>query len=523
MAWIALGLIAACAVAVRSIPPASDACEELEPFYWLAMIISLILVYGIFHHAEFNTRRDWHGFPYRLFTLPVRTWALVAVPMVLGTLAVQLTYWMWAWLVFTPLSRSCISWVAAVIGVGLLCHQAIVWGLAGFRLTRMVVLSVVGMGLMLVASLPEFVPVLGWAEKKTFLLAKGGLAVVALSAVAVAWCSVESQRRGGGRGRGWWTTQAVRLLDALPRRHRPFASSGAAQFWFEWRRVGWMLPLFVAVAIVLALGPYSWFLRDDHDCVGLIMGWLLGLPVGLSLLVSAEVGKTGFGPGDLSLPPFLAVRPLASGEMVIAKMKVAALSAAMAWALVILFLGLWMPLWANHGDLAHGWHQLVIWWGPARTWTIAAMLPAVLAILTWANLVGSLWPMLTGSKKVCAVAGIVLLACLGSGLGAIVYWVKHFDIERLEQYVAWLGWGLSAVVLIKLWLAVFSWQRISAARIWRFALLWLAATGLGVALVMLAFPSAFWLRHLAILSALASIPLARLGLAVRALEANRHR
>src|ERR1700748_691798 len=61
--------------------------------------------------------------------------------------------------------------------------------------------------------------------------------------------------------------------------------------------------------------------------------------------------KADFWSNDLSLPASVSVRPLANGEIIVIKMKVAALSAGISWLLVLIFLSLWIPLWADLAPL----------------------------------------------------------------------------------------------------------------------------------------------------------------------------
>src|SRR6185295_7785356 len=102
---------------------------------------------------------------------------------------------------------------------------------------------------------------------------------------------------------------------------------------------------------VLVIGPISWLLRNDHAITLWILGWTLAMPMLLALPIGKGFSKPDFWSGDLSLPPFVAVRPFATGNLVVVKMKVAALSAIFAWLPVIVFLGLWLPCWADLSDL----------------------------------------------------------------------------------------------------------------------------------------------------------------------------
>src|SRR5262245_54066284 len=59
---------------------------------------ALLLVLSIFSYAEFNPQKGTTGFPSRLFVLPVSTFTLVAVPIVLSVAALELV--IGAWTVF---------------------------------------------------------------------------------------------------------------------------------------------------------------------------------------------------------------------------------------------------------------------------------------------------------------------------------------------------------------------------------------------------------------------------------------
>jgi hypothetical protein len=45
--------------------------------------------------------------------------------------------------------------------------------------------------------------------------------------------------------------------DLLPRRRKQFSSPAAAQFWFDWRRSGLILPLSIAAILVFVIVPMS--------------------------------------------------------------------------------------------------------------------------------------------------------------------------------------------------------------------------------------------------------------------------
>ena len=58
--------------------------HQLLTINCLLTAASLLLVFAIFNYTEFNPQKEWTGFPYRLFALPVTAFTLIAVPMLLG-------------------------------------------------------------------------------------------------------------------------------------------------------------------------------------------------------------------------------------------------------------------------------------------------------------------------------------------------------------------------------------------------------------------------------------------------------
>ena len=191
---------------------------------------SLILVFAIFSHTDFD----------RLFALPVSTFVLVTVPVGLGLCAVELVYLPWVKMVFTPDEVSNPVWIAFLIGAFMVLYQTILWMLAGFDAVRMIVLGMVGITLIIISFLPSFP---GRRLSEGFL---GSIvATCAVVAFLIAWLYVSRQRSAGAAGRGCVSLLSEQLSNRMPRRKKPFRSPVGAQFWFEWRRGGLLLPIFI--------------------------------------------------------------------------------------------------------------------------------------------------------------------------------------------------------------------------------------------------------------------------------------
>jgi hypothetical protein len=524
LVWLVLGTIAFCALINHLVPNKRFLLANFQAVYWLLMIGSLFLTFGIFHYAEYNRGKNWHGFPYRLFSLPVPTILLVMIPMFLGVVSVELVYWAWVKLVFGPLGRAVSFWPAACVGAGLLCYQAIVWSLAGFRITRIIVLASSGLVFVNLGMVPLIEEIRLWQYGKALTVSTWLLVSFSVAAFLGAWFSVERQRRGGGRGKGWLKATAARVIDALPRRTKGFASPAAAQFWFEWRRAGLMLPISAGFVLVLILVPISWLTRSDRDSFLLTVGWALALPLILSAVIGKAFVKPDFWSSDLRLQSFLAIRPFASGEMVVTKLKVAALSVALAWFQVLVFLCCYLPLWANRTDIKNCWNAFSQIFPPSAVFGLLVLGFIAAIILTWRMMVESLWVGLSGNKRIF-IGSAVMHVAVAIFLVWGVVWLEHLFWTHLDQAIRnlrWIGWAVVAAAALKLSLALFSWDRVTPSRTRKYLVLWWLGTLCFVALAFLINPPFASLKHVLILTAFLPVPLARLGFAPATLAKNRH-
>lgn len=524
--------------------------NTLEALSVVWMMFSLFWGVAMFNYTETNPGKGWTGFPCRLFVLPVPTWVLVACPMFLGMASLALVCLAWLKLVLPAVlgspgsGPSSISplWLAGLLAVNLAWFQAIVWSLAGFRIMRIVVLTLAGLvGLLLdgltfafLAHRSEVVNHLVW--ERVLILAYAGLVS---SAFLGAWFSVAWQRRGGGRGRGWLKAQlralSERIIDALPRRKRAFSSPLAAQCWLEWRQGGVLLPVCVGCLLLLIAGPVSWLnqgaMTAGRTLFMLIM--ILSIPVVLAFAIGKGFAKPDFWSMDLALKPFLAVRPLTAGEMVVAKMKVAAFSTVITWLLLLVAIPLWWALWVNASTLKEIcewgiWDFLLPYYSPFARFAIAFLSVAAAMIVTWRLLVGSLWVGLAGSWRYVLSSAVVHgLVAIGL-LAGWVYAKVHLPRVQFPTLIEWIGWTLAVVVIFKLWLAAFFWdkvsrQHLSSRSVVPWLLAWASGTACLVALAWLICPYVVWLRYLLVLVALLGCPLARLAIAPLSLARNRHR
>ena len=528
-AWLVMICLAFCAFINLIIPDTNHAL--FSAVFGIAMVLSVSFLMGLLNCTEASPAKEWNGFPYRIFTLPVPTWKLVAVPMVLALVTVELLYLAWIKLVWTHSQIDRPLWYAIILGAYVLYFQTTLWSLSEFRILRTVVLSIGGVSGILVAVLPAFekinmVSSPWFSEGRLIPIVLGTLPI----AFVTAWASVARQRHGGGRRGNWIKGFVEWLVDVLPRRTKDFKSPAAAQFWFEWRRAGLLLPACVGFALLVVISPLTWRFRNDQQFTVLTLCWVVGLPLILGFLIGKGFAKPDLFSTNLNVPQFLAVRPLAATEFIVAKLKVAALSIFMTWMLVLLFITSWLSVWANSVELQKMVYQFRMFY--PNSWFVILVLSFVgLMVLTWRIMVNGFWTGLSGRRVYyfgsiglqVLVPLLVLLAC--------AIWSDNIDrlLQRNPELrksiaVEVLGWSFAFLVIAKLWIAVFSWRNIALRHARQYLLLWIAFTLCFIALAILASPpfDVYRQAHVYLLVALLLFPIARMGFAASSLEANRH-
>jgi hypothetical protein len=306
-----------------------------------------------------------------------------------------------------------------------------------------------------------------------------------------------------------------------------------ALFWQEWRQTVFILP--VAMAALLAMvcvpaglsGPLS-----GGATMGLLC-WVLGSPLLLAGIIGIGVGKPDFWSPGLELPPFMAVRPFAAGQWVMAKLKVSMASVLFAWVLVYLAA---LLLVAHAGDLEvldELYGELGVVYSPGRRWTLLALIPVAGVILTWRFLVSSVAVGLSGRKRWYVasnlVTAVVWILVIVVGIWRTGQKDHPFHLYNFWSGITWLPGLLGAAVCIKICLGVWAWRRVHQRRmlghrsILGYLGFWVAATLLLMALPCVAIPYTVWLRDLVMLLAWLAVPLTGPALATLALAGNRSR
>src|SRR5215475_14484050 len=110
---------------------------------WHLFVPSLLLVFVIFSYDESSAETNSTCFPRRLFTLPVSTFKLVALPMILGVGAIELVYWIWIGVIIPGNGHKLAGGI--LFGGYMAAYQLGLWTLGRLGPLRLVILALVGM------------------------------------------------------------------------------------------------------------------------------------------------------------------------------------------------------------------------------------------------------------------------------------------------------------------------------------------------------------------------------------------
>ena len=506
------------------------ASSESNPVVTMLGLLAFLMLFAVFNYTESDGDGALGRFPQRLFTLPMSSLRLVAVPVLAGVAAVALL--LGAWL--PPLTRggsASPAFVALLVAAFMVFYQSVLWTLPRLGPLRLLLLGAIAIALFAIGILPAFPPGPPPAWRSEVVLS-GGIALLAGFAFVATWRHVASVRSGGDREARRLSRLLWAVADALPSRQRAFATPTGAQVWFEWRSSGMTLPILAGGIVVFVIAPLSWIARHDAgDTLRLLLA-TLATPIVLAVPVGLAFAKPSLWSDDLSLPGFVAVRPLSAGEIVAVKVETAMLAAGASWIVILLFLAVWLSSWANLDAVRAVTNQLWTLHGRSSLamFGIALLLLLSGLFLTWRFLVSRLWVGLSGHRRLFMVSAVSLaLIAFGAAVieaGELSRWLIE-DSDRAASVV----WIVALAVLAKFVLAGYGWRQAALPLRRRYMLVWLVGVGCFVALaglvwrlVKMSVPAASDdIQMLLMLAPLLVVPLGRPGIAPLLLARNRHR
>lgn len=511
-------------VVVRGAPVTFHSAESFAFVVVVPITVSFVYLLAVFTYGlsgDLAARQSMY--PARMFTLPLSNAALVNWPMLYGAMA-MIALWAFTRLLSVWPSEFSVPyvWPATLAAALVMWTQALVWmpyGAPGLRVVVSVLVLWVIDAIVLLAlqfKAPEWVVVAITAPQIPL-------------AYAVARVAIARARRGVVPDWGLlWGTR-----DSLPAARSPQPevrnarwSAARSQSWYEWRRNGRSLPVWVAIILPLEL-LLLWTAGTATSLSILIVLGALLTPVILATFAAMAVSKSGGSGSDYRLTPFIATRPCTDAQLLAAKLSMTIRSTLAAWTLVLLAIpiavycsGTWPALldWSRH---------VVLTIGASRAIVLLVVILAAMMLSTWRQLVQSLCFGLTGNERLIKGSVFVSLT-LASLLGPLAFWIV--DTERIG--VVWSAIPLVLVMLVCAKMLAAGWvasrlardggplneQTLIAGAMW-----WTVA-------VLVLYGVLAWLtdtphipRYVVMLLAILFVPLARLSAAPLAIARNRHR
>ncbi|MDB5174726.1 MAG: hypothetical protein JWN51_3499 [Phycisphaerales bacterium] len=464
--WVVGGMLAyllALAVAAR-IPRVHASPDFALPIVALLMFplaIPFTYLVHAFTYGPTDLAARTSGFPRHMLSLPASARALAGWPMLIGSVMIG-TFWaLAAGLVLNACGVGVpVLWPAFMAGAVIAWIQAIAWVPFPFPIGRAVVLIPIIMGL-IVCGL--YAGSLGVSP----VAIAAGYAALALLAHALAARGVARFRLGDGGGNRLAESLRRRVFStsdsqsAVRRRAKPpFRSPAAAQLWYECRRNIAFLPGMTAVTCIAMFVPLVKAARATPIPRSAIGAFDVPIPIfglcaclvslyAISGMAGGGLGKSDYWGKVAQWPAFLTTRPLPTADFVLAKLKAAAISTAIACAIIFGFASLGSILTPNPFDRSQ---SLAAWAMHHATpqltmYGVAGVVLFVFGI--WRNQVGGLFFPLSGRPWFMTAFGVIpsIVSLLVISLGGVVAYRHPVILPVVRRVTPWVFSGVVAINL----------------------------------------------------------------------------
>ena len=308
------------------------------------------------------------GKPRRLYQLPMTTASLVAGQLLCGMAAMALTYLaiVAALNVLFPLNWP--LWEPALMAAAIYaCVQAALWLPTSLRLVQLIVLTAVSTPLFFWVK-SKFGPMWDDVQHGWYPFPAGEVATLLGLIVAAYLLAVWSVGRDrSGRVQTWFAWREW-LDRPTAVGGRGFRSPQQAQFWYEWRQKGWIMPALLLFFMLVLLVGYQFGGSQRTDLVNAFRAYGMALVV-FSLVVSLVQGSARLsaeGRGECG--PFLGTRPLTDAALSAAMLEVSAVSLLVTWLLWIAGTAAatcWLGAGEGLSAVRHAWQLLPNVEGPS--------------------------------------------------------------------------------------------------------------------------------------------------------------
>jgi len=426
--------------------PFMETWPRMRKLGFLPPGFSLLFMGVIFSHDDFHRKANIAGFPQRYFLLPASTSFLVLSFMFFGVFFPIVLYLLYTFLVLQPNGyEPAIFLPCLLIAACVLWMQVVNWAFARKPIQGVILLSlilpfVIGFGLY------------AWSGPGTIF---GTAGLIAFGLVAAAFAVLTVSRARTGRSLMNGENLLGKLPGLPPPVASPFSSSQKAQFWFEWKQFGYMLPgLYLVTASIFLIIPILKPLSDQSFFILLAVHLLIFAYIGS--FSGIEFSKSDFRSREREMTAFWAIRPMDDRALAASKLKLMAGTLAFTIMATMGSMVVFTLVCGKWEVLLNGWRMLVESFG---TFAVAASIPLVFLILyvvVWAFSGNAMALGLTGSKKIINRAMVLSFTCSNSiVIGAVLLFR---DQEMWLRVMAWIpvliGIG-SAILLLLFMVAIY--------------------------------------------------------------------
>jgi hypothetical protein len=469
------------------------------------ILMHWLMTFSVTGSADFQEK----GYTVYMLVLPISTRMLAIWPMLLGCASLAGLWLVIALGILRPTSNPApIFWPMTALAVMLTMLQGVSWTPMVQSWLRMVValpalvLPMAGVVFVQTFQISE------WIATSAFLVMLPLTTWVCLRGVAMA-------RRGDAIEWMMATRIAERIAAWRKPAERPFTSIGAAQFWYEFRLYGRMLP-FVSLLVLPMFCPLAFlFHRDEIALFWKAIAMLVCMPMLFAATLSAQTGNVAF--------PFLATRPIHVTQVVSAKIKMALGSVLMSTAMVLLV----VPIFLLRPAVLESMTSAMQAMGPLKSTFVVVAVILGPPILTWKLMVENFWLGLAGRPwftNTCVLGTAILMGI--ATLAGIWIWTRPDLHEGLRAAVPWILVVLAGVKIgLGVWLVrEVIWSKLVRTRTVLLLLgLWLLAFA-GMSCFLTSQLAGLPIGVLSIVSAVVlGLPLNRIALAPLMFVWNRHR
>jgi hypothetical protein len=259
------------------------------------------------------------GFPEHIFRLPLATWFIALVPIILCSVIVSA--FVLAWLYFiSGYSFSLFQNVMIISAVSAMVTwlQALIWGF----IKAVVQKSMIMLGV-LIAIIISLQSVLIDPIELSLLGFTNGIVVIASLLVFGYLMAYLAVARARYSQPGLYIPVADffnRFISKLPfRKTLPnFKNSISAQDWFEWKQRGWLMPTLILLISIPVL-----ITSNQKVKIEVVLIFFIFAPPYLIAFMGAEYASSGsgFGSGKVDITPFTGTRPLTNFELAMSKLR----------------------------------------------------------------------------------------------------------------------------------------------------------------------------------------------------------